>query len=173
MAPLWIGLAVLAAIDMPAEAFQPATAMRATRSVSPFSAASIVRPYTTSPTRAYSNEEPQAEVADESKTVVAEFFESDLWKQMQDVNNKFWDYTCAFLYVAISCLILLNFCGFGYTITAEEGLNVMPVQTYIQERQWKEEIARSSMTASPVATPEQQKGMGVEQVQIIDNVGDS
>lgn len=60
------------------------------------------------------------------------------WKQAKDINNKFWDYTCVFCYVGISCLILLNFCGFGYTITREDGLNVMPLQEYRQERQWKE-----------------------------------
>jgi hypothetical protein len=64
------------------------------------------------------------------------------WQHLKEINNKFWDYTCNFLYVGISCLILLNFCGFGYTISAEEGLNVMPLNTYRQQRQWKQEIQR-------------------------------
>lgn len=64
------------------------------------------------------------------------------WKQLKEINNMFWDYTCNFLYVGISCLILLNVCGFGYTISAEEGLNVMPLNTYRQQRQWQQEIQR-------------------------------
>lgn len=65
-----------------------------------------------------------------------------LWKQVKEVNNRFWDYTCVFFYVGISCLIFLNICGFGYTITKEEGLNVVPMQTYRQERRWRDEIHR-------------------------------
>lgn len=68
-------------------------------------------------------------------------------KQAKDINNKFWDYTCNFLYVAISCLILLNFIGFGYTISMEEGLNVMPIDRYRTERQWTEEIQQQELAA--------------------------
>ncbi len=65
-----------------------------------------------------------------------------VWKRFKNMNNKFWDYTCNFLYVGISCLIFLNLCGFGYTISREEGVNVMPLKTYRQERQWRQEIQR-------------------------------
>ena len=76
---------------------------------------------------------------------------SNLWKQVQVVNDKFWDYTCNFLYIAISCLILLNFCGFGYTISAKEGLNIMPIQEYRQERQWKEELNKQRPLVAPAS----------------------
>jgi len=68
--------------------------------------------------------------------------QEELWAQAKDINNKFWDFTVNFLYVAISCLIFLNLSGFGYTITKEKGLDVMPIETYRRERQWKEEIGR-------------------------------
>jgi len=70
------------------------------------------------------------------------------WKQAKRVNNRFWDYTVIFWYVGISCLILLNVCGYGYTITKEDGLNVMPIQEYRQERQWREEMERQEQEAT-------------------------
>mmetsp|Transcript_76649 Transcript_76649/g.215094 ORF Transcript_76649/g.215094 Transcript_76649/m.215094 type:complete len:213 (+) Transcript_76649:77-715(+) len=79
-----------------------------------------------------------------------------LWKQFKDINNKFWDYTCNFLYVAIAGLILLNVSGFGYTISREDGLNIMPMQTYRQERQWREELER-----------QQQQQMRQQQQQVV------
>lgn len=74
------------------------------------------------------------------------------WQQIKGINNKFWDYTCNFLYIGISCLILLNISGFGYTITREEGLRVMPLKTYRLERQWQEEIQRQQAIHSQSST---------------------
>jgi hypothetical protein len=79
------------------------------------------------------------------------------WTQVKDINNKFWDYTCNFLYVGISGLILLNLSGYGYTISHEEGLNVMPIHTYRQERQWKEELERQRAFVAPTAASAIQK----------------
>ncbi len=77
-----------------------------------------------------------------------EFLSSPWVKRAVEVNNRFWDYTCSFLYVAISCLILLNLAGFGYTISMESGLDVMPVDAYRTERQWREEIRRQEAEAA-------------------------
>jgi hypothetical protein len=78
--------------------------------------------------------------------------EALLWTQVKAVNNKFWDYTCNFFYVGMSCLILLNLSGYGYTISLEDGLNVMPMHTYRQDRQWREEIQKQQ-TPSVVVSP--------------------
>eukprot|EP00429_Kryptoperidinium_foliaceum_P049045 CAMPEP_0176104152 /NCGR_PEP_ID=MMETSP0120_2-20121206/52259_1 /TAXON_ID=160619 /ORGANISM="Kryptoperidinium foliaceum, Strain CCMP 1326" /LENGTH=180 /DNA_ID=CAMNT_0017438251 /DNA_START=26 /DNA_END=568 /DNA_ORIENTATION=+ len=69
-------------------------------------------------------------------------------KDLKDINNKFWDYTVTFFYVAISCLILLNFAGFGYRFTSE-GLDVVPIQQYREERQWREEMQRQDIIVPP------------------------
>ena len=66
-------------------------------------------------------------------------------QQLMDINRLFWDYTVNFFYVAISCLILLNFCGFGYSFSADDGFQVLPINEFIQERQWKEELNRRTL----------------------------
>jgi len=65
-----------------------------------------------------------------------------LWKQAKEAEKIISDYTYNFLYVGISCLILLNLCGYAYTITPKEGLNVMTIQRFQKEWQWKVEIQR-------------------------------
>ena len=73
-------------------------------------------------------------------------------QQLLDFNRLFWDYTVNFFYVAISCLILLNFCGYGYSFTADDGFQVLPMNEFIQERQWKQELNRGRPLASLVAS---------------------
>lgn len=68
------------------------------------------------------------------------------------INHLFWDYTVNFLYVSISCLILLNVCGYGYSFSAQDGFQVMPLNEFIQDRQWKQEVYRqSSLKTTPPA----------------------
>lgn len=85
---------------------------------------------------------------DDDGNKIRTFLSSPIVKQIMEINNKFWDYTCNFLYVAISCLILLNLTGFGYTLSMENGLDVMPVDKYRTERQWREQIAREEAAAA-------------------------
>jgi hypothetical protein len=66
-------------------------------------------------------------------------------QQLMDINRLFWDYTVNFFYVAISCLILLNFCGYGYSFSADDGFQVLPITEFIQERQWKQELNRRTL----------------------------
>jgi hypothetical protein len=73
-------------------------------------------------------------------------------QQLMEINRLFWDYTVNFFYVAISCLILLNFCGYGYSFTADDGFQVLPMNEFIQERQWKQELNRGRPLASLVAS---------------------
>jgi hypothetical protein len=76
-----------------------------------------------------------------------------LLRQLQQINNLFWDYTVNFFYVAISCLILLNACGYGYSFSADLGLQVLPINEFIQERQWKEELNRRPSTSTGETAP--------------------
>jgi len=82
----------------------------------------------------------------------------DILRQVFYINRLFWDYTVNFFYVAISCLILLNVCGYGYSFSMEDGFLVLPAQEYIQDRQWKEELhrrpatTRTTMTTTTTAT---------------------
>jgi hypothetical protein len=76
-----------------------------------------------------------------------------LLRQLQQINTLFWDYTVNFFYVAISCLILLNVCGYGYSFSADQGLQVLPINEFIQERQWKEELNRRPSTSTAETAP--------------------
>merc|ERR1712130_1087187 len=67
---------------------------------------------------------------------------STWWKELKDINDKFWDYVVNFLYVLISIGIILNLSGFAYTFDGDAGLRIVPVQQYRQELQWKQEIQR-------------------------------
>lgn len=72
----------------------------------------------------------------------------ELWvNQIKDMNTKFWDYTVIFSYIGISCLILLNVLGYGYSFTPQ-GLQVLPLPEYIQDRQWKEELQRATVATA-------------------------
>lgn len=64
------------------------------------------------------------------------------WKMIKDINNKFWEYTCNFLYITISLGILLNLSGYSYTVSVNNGLNIRPITEVKQERQWNQEMKR-------------------------------
>ena len=68
--------------------------------------------------------------------------ENLMWKQIRRINDKFWDYTVNFFYVLISCGILLNLCGYGYTISKTEGLNIQTIDELRQEKLWQQEMQR-------------------------------
>ena len=119
-----------------------------TLSVSAFQAPrmySTVTPSTvvSSPTSLFMSDQapsPPEEVTEDVPT--EDFRQSMMWKQIKDINNKFWDYTVNFFYVAISCGILLNMSGYGYQISLTEGITVMSAEEIHQERQWQEEMDR-------------------------------
>ena len=46
------------------------------------------------------------------------------------------------MYVLISCGILLNLCGYGYTISKTEGLNIQTIDELRQEKLWQQEMQR-------------------------------
>ena len=64
------------------------------------------------------------------------------WKAIKEINNKFWEYTCNFLYITISLGILLNLSGYAYSISLKDGLTIRSVSEVRQEMQWNQEMKR-------------------------------
>lgn len=75
------------------------------------------------------------------------FFASETWKEIKKANNKFWEYTCNFLYVTISLGIVLNLSGFAYTVSPKEGLTITTISQHREEKLWKQEMKRYEMEA--------------------------
>lgn len=66
---------------------------------------------------------------------------SDTWKKIQQVNDKFWDYTVNFFYVIMTLGILLNLSGYAYKVSPE-GVTIKTIEEHRQDLLWNQEIQR-------------------------------
>jgi len=64
------------------------------------------------------------------------------WKKVREINEKFWDYTVNFFYVALTFGIVLNLTGYAYKVDLQDGLTIQTVTERRQELQWQQEMKR-------------------------------
>jgi hypothetical protein len=100
--------------------------------------------------------DPEEETKDNDTSFIGE----KEWKQIKEINNKFWDYTCNFLYITIGLGIVLNLSGWAYTISPEQGLKIIPVSQHREEKLWKIEMQRYEIEA------QQKKATLMQQMEI-------